>query len=103
MKASPLNGLRAFAFHADEGRATAATLEASVGPTPQSDPETTARMYLNQALASREAAVVSFEAKPVDGQAPEFKTLRVEKIPLTGTQTVKFRQYYRGIPVYGAF
>jgi Zn-dependent metalloprotease len=38
----------------------------------------------------------------VNGVTPEFKSLSTETLPLTGTRTVKFRQTYNKIPVYGS-
>ena len=38
----------------------------------------------------------------VNGVQSEFKSVGVEQVPFTDTQTVKFRQYYRDIPVYGS-
>ena len=99
------NGLRSFAFHAQQRRPIAAALDGSValeavGPTIDADPESIARMYVQQALASPD--VPEFTAAEVRGRKPVFKLIGVEKLPLTGTQTVKFRQCYRGIPVYGS-
>jgi Zn-dependent metalloprotease len=62
--------------------------------------ESAARQYLNSALIN--PIFVGFSAAEVSGAAPEFKSLGVEQIPFTKTQTVKFRQYYRKIPVYGS-
>jgi Zn-dependent metalloprotease len=61
--------------------------------------EAAALHYLQQSLAS--AAIPQFTAAEVSGASSEFKSLGVETVPLTDTQTVKFRQYYRKIPVYG--
>ncbi|GGR85962.1 MULTISPECIES: M4 family metallopeptidase [Streptomyces] len=64
------------------------------------DPETAARRYLDQALAS--ATVPSFTAPVANGVASRFKTIGTETVPLTDTRTVKFRQTLNGIPVYGS-
>jgi Zn-dependent metalloprotease len=64
------------------------------------DPETAARRFLDQALAS--PAVPSFTAPVANGTTSEFKTIGTETVPLTGTKTVKFRQTLHGIPVYGS-
>lgn len=64
------------------------------------DPETVARRYLDQALASE--AVPSFEAPVVNGVTSRFTSLGTETIPLTDTRTVKFRQTLNDIPVYGS-
>jgi Zn-dependent metalloprotease len=64
------------------------------------DPETAARHYLKTALQSSE--LPAFAAAGVNGDRDEFRNLGVEAQPLTGTQTVKFRQMFRRIPVYGS-
>jgi Zn-dependent metalloprotease len=64
------------------------------------DPETAARRYLGQALAS--PAVPSFTAPVSDGATSQFKTIDTETIPLTGTRMVKFRQTLHDIPIYGS-
>jgi Zn-dependent metalloprotease len=66
----------------------------------QLDPETAARNYLEQALAS--PSVPSFTAPAVPDTPTEFKSLGTETIPLTGTRTVKFRQNLNKIPVFGS-
>jgi Zn-dependent metalloprotease len=64
------------------------------------DPETVARGYLQQSLASE--AVPSFTTPEADGVASEFKSLGTETLPLTNTKTVKFRQTYNQIPIYSS-
>ncbi len=64
------------------------------------DPETAARNYLDQALAS--TATAGFTAPVADAVACEFKSLGTESIALTGTTVVKFRQNFSKIPVYGS-
>jgi len=64
------------------------------------DPETAARRFLDQALAS--PAVPSLAAPVANGATSEFKTIGTETVPLTGTKVVKFRQTLHGIPVYGS-
>lgn len=111
------NGLRSFAFHRqDKGantvlgairpqvrrapsgaRPTAAAARASVTGM---DAETTARLYLTNALASDQ--LPTFTAGDANAEKSEFKLIAVEAVPLTGTQMVKFCQYYRRIPVYGS-
>ncbi len=102
---APPNGLSSFAFHAQERPPAAALLRSSVArqsirPAAEADAESIARMYVQQALASPD--VPELAAAEVRGRRPEFKLIAVEKIPLAGTQAVKFRQTYRGIPVYGS-
>lgn len=112
------NGLRSFAFHrGDENsagvleaikprvsapRAGAARAGAAAAPKPVSslDPETAARQYLTNALATEQ--LPTFTAGAADAEQSDFKLLAVEAIPLTGTQSVKFCQYYRRTPVYGS-
>jgi bacillolysin/neutral peptidase B len=103
------NGLRSFAFHRDESDASpalAAALAAQpAGKGPAEDlaamePERAARTLLQNALAS--ASLPGFTAPDVDGGAAEFKPVGHKKLFLTNSQTVKFRQLYRKIPVYGS-
>lgn len=111
------NGLRSFAFH--RGDKGAATVLGEVRPKAQRarssarpgaaaarvsitgmDAETAARQYLTNALASE--ALPTFTAGDSGAEKSEFKLITVEAVPLTGTQMVKFCQYYRRIPVYGS-
>jgi Zn-dependent metalloprotease len=107
------NGLRTFALHTyDEGSAdavralraerpsSAAFAPAAAGGLANLDPETAARLHLQQALESR--ALPELTAPEVNRATPEFKSLGTEAQPLTGTTTVKFRQTYNKIPVYGS-
>ena len=67
--------------------------------TGEVDPETVAKRYLAQALAS--SAVPSFSTP--DTTAPtEFRSLGTETVPLTGTRFVKFRQTVGKVPLYGS-
>jgi Zn-dependent metalloprotease len=102
------NGLRSFAFHRDESAsspALALSLAAKPGAAAGEDlaamePERAARTLLKNALASD--SLPGFTAPDVDEGAAEFKSLGHKKLFLTNSQTVKFRQLYRGIPVYGS-
>ena len=107
------NGLKSFALHsldADSKPAVNALIAARAAhPTfafagvagPQAmDPETAARSYLEQALASDKTP--QFAAPSADKVPSEFKSLGTEAIPLTDTTTVKFRQTFNKIPVYGS-
>ena len=107
------NGLRTFAFHAEDetSHQVAMALRGGRSSLPafrtteaiglrNFDPETAARLHLNQALASEE--LPQFTAPPVNRIPSEFKILGTETLPLTGTKTVKFRQTYNKIPVYGS-
>ena len=69
-------------------------------PTPlkQRDPEASARQYLARALAG---GASSARGATNVGDS-EFKSLGAEAVPLTGTTTVKFRQAFNKIPVYGS-
>ena len=64
------------------------------------DAETAARHYLTNALASEQ--LPTFTAGGPADEKSEFKLITVEAVPLTGTQMVKFCQYYRRTPVYGS-
>ena len=107
------NGLSSFSLHTfDESSShTIAQLQeeqaARPGVRPEGleserdlDPETAARRYLDQALAS--AMVPSFNAPAANEVTSRFKTIGTETIPLTDTRTVKFRQTLNDIPVYGS-
>jgi Zn-dependent metalloprotease len=111
------NGLRSFAFHRqDKGAATVLgairpkVRRAAAGARPSAaaarttvtsmDAETAARHYLINALASAE--LPTFTAGDTNAEKSDFKLITVEAVPLTGTQMVKFCQYYRRIPVYGS-
>ena len=74
-------------------------LAADVGVA-KTDPETVARAYLQQSLASK--AVPSFTAPEADAGTSDFKSLGTETLPLTDTKTVKFRQTYNQIPIYSS-
>ena len=107
------NGLQGFSLHTNafgskatisallKERASSPRFAFGPGVTAQAlDPETIARAYLQQTLASK--AAPSFTAPVVAKVESEFKTIGTEAIPLTGTTTVKFRQTLNKIPVYGA-
>ncbi|MEP6921683.1 MAG: M4 family metallopeptidase [bacterium] len=116
------NGLRSFAFHREDKNAapvirairpkTGAVGEIGARPTATAraaagmpsfsslDAETVARHYLTNALASDE--LPAFTAGADAREKSDFKLIAVEAVPLTGTQTVKFCQYFRRIPVYGS-
>lgn len=107
------NGLSSFSLHTfDESSShTIAQLQEEQAARPSVrpegleserdlDPETAARRYLDQALAS--AMVPSFNAPVANGVTSRFKTIGTETIPLTHTRTVKFRQTLNDIPVYGS-
>ncbi|WP_329000076.1 M4 family metallopeptidase [Kribbella sp. NBC_00709] len=63
------------------------------------DPETAARRFLDQAVAS--ADVPAFTA-PSRNRDRQFRIIGTETVPLTGTRTVKFRQVLDDIPIYGS-
>ncbi|WP_405064949.1 M4 family metallopeptidase [Kribbella sp. NBC_01510] len=64
------------------------------------DPETAARRFLDQAVASD--SVPAFTAPSGSGGGRQFRTIGTETVPLTGTRTVKFRQVLDDIPIYGS-
>ena len=115
-KARPVrsaNGLKVFSLHsqdkASKSAMTALSATRSMNPSfafadatgvTAVDPETAARNYLDQALAS--SATPGFTAPVADAVPSEFKSLGTESIPLTGTTIVKFRQNFSKIPVYGS-
>ncbi|MBW8876818.1 MAG: M4 family metallopeptidase [Acidobacteria bacterium] len=109
----PKNGLRTFAFHRDESAASpalamalgAAPGAALPGAAPGEDlasmePERAALLLLQNALASER--LPGFTAPDVDGGAADFKALGHRKLFLTNSQTVKFRELYRKVPIYGS-
>ncbi len=108
------NGLTTFSMHAfDPASAPLISklkeehvshpMFASLEGTPsiaELDPETVARRYLSQALESKSVPELTAPVSP--GGDSEFKGLGTETVPLTGTKTVKFRQTFSNIPVYGS-
>ena len=102
------NGLRNFSMHRNE----MPEVSAGLCPTPgvsslmgadgiaRMDPESVARRYLANALASD--SLPAFNTPQVGAHTVEFKPVGTETVPLTGTQTVKFRQLYGKVPVYGS-
>lgn len=114
------NGLRSFAFHrGDKGAAQVlGAIRPKVGSSKRGarpgaaasaagkrsfstlDAETVARHYLTNALASEQ--LPTFTAGDASSEKSDFKLIAVEAVPLTGTQMVKFCQYYRRTPVYGS-
>jgi Zn-dependent metalloprotease len=110
------NGLRTFAFHREDkgaasvlgairpqvrgARGARPGAAAARAPITGLDAESAARQYLTNALASDQ--LPTFTAGDPAAEKSEFKLIAVEAVPLTGTQMVKFCQYYRRIPVYGS-
>ena len=64
------------------------------------DPETAARRYLNSIINSDSATIAAAPTK--SKTEAEYKNLGIDRIPFTGNQFVKFRQYFHKIPVYGS-
>ena len=64
------------------------------------EPERAAQQLLRNALRSDQ--LPGFAADEVDGGGAEFKSVGHRNLLLTNSQTVKFRQLYRKIPVYGS-
>jgi Zn-dependent metalloprotease len=84
------------------GAARALPTAAAPNPVPlkNRDPESTARGYLERALAGTGRKSL---ARPATESADsEFRSLGAEAVALTGTTTVKFRQEFDKIPVYGS-
>jgi bacillolysin/neutral peptidase B len=106
------NGLQNFTMHSKDARyggtvaAITSEVEASVGAGPEPytpealDPETVARRYLTQMIASPAVPALTAPESDVDGV--EYRTIGTETVPLTGTRVVKFAQYLHRVPVYGA-
>jgi Zn-dependent metalloprotease len=105
------NGLRTFAFHRDESAAAPAVAAAMAPRGPgmtagltedlaAMEPERAAQQFLQNALGSDQ--LPGFTAADVDGGGAEFKSVGHRNLLLTNSQTVKFRQLYRKIPVYGS-
>ena len=110
---SRANGLTTISIHALDAGAlpVAAALEREMEayPTltplplagePPLDPETAARRYLKLALAS--PAVPELAPPSSGGAEAGFKIIGTEHVALTGSSTVKFRQTFSAIPVYGS-
>jgi bacillolysin/neutral peptidase B len=107
----PDNGLISFSLHrADEAqRAILATIDEDLRRSDDAraitfepevlDPETVARRYLNEMIASP-----AVPALTVDEREPttEYRIIGTETVALTKTKVVKFAQYRNRIPVYGS-
>lgn len=107
------NGLKSFSLHSSNEASKPAFIAlsaeraklpsfnfAGVANVKALDPETVAKRYIHQALASK--AVPQFVAPAVDETLSQFKSLGTETVPLTGTTIVKFRQNLNNVPVYGS-
>jgi bacillolysin/neutral peptidase B len=104
------NGLESFTMHSNDVRyeQTLETINAEMEAsdteravtfdTERLDPETVARRYLDQMVAS--PAVPALDADTDEGL--EFRSLGTETVGLTGATVVRFAQYYHRIPVYGS-
>ena len=102
------NGLRSFGFHSEDQAAlataltpTLATITSLEGEADLSkaSAETAARHYLQNAFASDDLPAFTMGSAE---ETTEFKSLGTEAVPVTNSQTVKFRQFHRDIPVYGS-
>lgn len=103
----PANGLDSYTMHVADAESAPAleSLDAEFGARPpvelrDLDPETAARRYLNAMIAS--PAVPSLSAADAETPATEYRAVRTETVPLTGSRVVKFAQYRHRIPVYGS-
>lgn len=97
------NGLLTFSVHGDDPRfrptLEVVEQEANVfAPVTmeEADPETIARRYLSALLSIPDAPA------SLAGPSDYYLVIGTETVALTGTKVVKFSQYYRQIPVYGA-
>lgn len=109
----PIEPFRSFTFHVKEDdRSQKLARRLSPGPAlgrrmdraPRSamaslDEESVARLYLRALLESDELDLPTHD--PDDPSAPGFRRLGVSRVSETGHRVVKFRQTYRGVPVYG--
>ena len=98
-------GMMSIRMHRQEGGmepTLAAARTAVLGaPAPESlDPETAARRVLSAILGPTTTALAP--EPRMNEEAAEYKSLGVDRIPFTGSQHVKFRQYFHKIPVYGS-
>lgn len=103
------NGLQVFAFHTEQPnelgtafrRAAEDQINARRGSNRSAlNSEEVAHLYLSEALTHETSAMLA--SAPTRNQKYEFKSLGVETLPMSDTQTVRFRQYYHDIPVYGS-
>lgn len=105
------NGLQSFALHREKTPQLAESIRPPIGvnglPTPEGapamsglDPESAARRYLDEALAREN--VPDFTRPEANRRLCDFQTLGADTIPLTETRTVKFRQVFQHVPVYGS-
>lgn len=103
------NGLRSFAFHRDESGASAGIARSLAATSEEGEPgeniaamepERAALLLLQKAMASER--LPDFDAPDVGGDPAEFKSLGHRKVLLTNSQTVKFRELFRKIPIYGS-
>jgi Zn-dependent metalloprotease len=104
------NGLETFTMHSNDARfeQTLETINAEIEAADTDravtfdaeklDPETVARRYLDQMVAS--PAVPALDADTDEGL--EFRSLGTETVGLTGATVVRFAQYFHRIPVYGS-
>lgn len=104
MQTATPNGLQPFSLHRRQQEGLADRLRALGGVAPQGfealDAEAAARRYLARAFEAPE--LPALQAPRADGAPSEFVTLGTEAVALTGTTTVKFRQVFHHIPVYGS-
>lgn len=99
MHSTETRGQRAFAKLETE-RSEFSPFALDTSQPEMTDPESAAKRLLHQVLESD--SVRGLTAPKVDEVESEFKSLGVETVPLTGTSVVKFRQYVKGVPVYGS-
>jgi Zn-dependent metalloprotease len=105
------NGLNVFTFHrhdSDQREVASVFREGPEDDVPYGltfepkalDAETCARRYLDRALASTRIPGLTLHDSVQ--RATELKTLGIERVPMTGTTTVRLREVYQKVPVYGS-
>lgn len=100
-----INGLKSHTFHIDNIDIKKSSKDElsplSTAPVRRSDDsETAARQYLQLAIES--PSVPGLVAPNINGKRSEFKSLGTETISFTNSKTVKFRQTFNKVPIYGS-
>lgn len=97
---TPFNGLHYFSFAAETSPALAFTMNNEEIVPASLDAETAARTYL-ATMMNDDTQPQNFSAE-ANTTNKQLKLVGIESVPLTNTQTVKFREYINKIPVYGS-
>lgn len=109
MKNNFKNGFQSFSFHESAGNSNIvsqlndAVKAVSIAPGGAINPEDTAKMFLQRALAEQADGLKNFVAPAVskDSKA-DFRAFQTETMPFTNNKNVKFRQTVNGVSVYGS-